>query len=101
MIFIVVLKQYNLFFDIDDNNISIFNNVLNSDIVCWLSCDIQTHRQDGKIILNNNFKKMKIMRKTFNAIKKAFNWYCNNAYSDAFCPSGMIPYKFCNIKGNF
>lgn len=37
---------------------------------------------------------MKIMRKTINVIKKAFVWYSNHAYTDAFCPSGMIPYRY-------
>lgn len=38
---------------------------------------------------------MKIMRKTINVLKKAARWYFSHAmYADAFCPSGMIPYRY-------
>lgn len=38
---------------------------------------------------------MKVMRKTINVLKRAAKWYFNHScYSDAFCPSGMIPYGY-------
>lgn len=38
---------------------------------------------------------MKIMEKTINLFKRAARWYFNHAvFSDSFCPSGMIPYRY-------
>ena len=35
------------------------------------------------------------MRKTINVLKRAAKWYfANSCYNNAFCPSGMIPYRY-------
>ena len=38
---------------------------------------------------------MKLMKRTFNVIKRAAKWYIQNASrTNAFLPSGMIPCRY-------